>query len=931
MARIPEEQIQQIKQTIPIERLCRHYNIDLKPQGKNLVGHCPWHQDDTPSFIVTPAKNLWHCMGACDEGGNVFQLVMKAENVSFRKAFEILSELSGEMPAAQTITTRKGKAHPVLITPEAELTDSELLGHVADFYHGGFLNDPAAGKYLESRCCLHPEAIKHFKIGYANRPLTNLIPPLTCTAGRQLKTWLRDLGVYRKNGYEHLRACVVFPITDLNGRTVQLYGRKTLPKPAKGTPAHLYLGGPLRGVWNAQGVIHQKTWILCEAIIDALTLWCHGVRNVTTCFGKNTFTEDLWKLVDQSRPDKVLIAFDGDTAGDAAAEKLAPQLAQHGATVHRMQLPKGKDINEYVCALVHKNPNAVASALEGLLVDAPILARPADTTARAGAVKQSDPSIDTSSSLAANLAAEEKTSSPKKRPVGLDVAAVRKGGDVEIRIGDRQWRIRGLGKNQSLDVMKVNLRVMAANLYHVDNLDLYCARHRTVFINTAAAELQLKPAIIKRDIGQVLLKLEQLQDEQIKKAQEPKDKIPQMSEAERKEALALLKSSNLLDRILTDFDTWGLVGERTNKLVGYLAATSRKLEKPLAVVVQSASASGKSTLMEAILAMMPEEQTVQYSAMTGQSLFYFGNKNLKYKILAIVEEEGARHAAYALKLLQSEGKLTIASTGKDPVTGQMVTKEFKVEGPVMILTTTTAIEIDEELLNRCLILSVDESREQTQAIHKAQRMAETLGGLKKRLEKKDVLRIHKNAQRLLKAVEVVNPYAHRLTFLDDQTRMRRDHKKYLTLISAIAFLHQYQRPVKTLNSGASPVKYVEVTQEDIAVANELAADVLGRCLDELPPQSRRFLDLVHEMVQVDCKQRAMDQADYRFTQRQIRQYTGWSNYQVKIHLKKLVDLEYVLVHKGGRGQCFVYELLYNGQGKDGDRFLMGLINAENLS
>jgi hypothetical protein len=225
---------------------------------------------------------------------------------------------------------------------------------------------------------------------------------------------------------------------------------------------------------------------------------------------------------------------------------------------------------------------------------------------------------------------------------------------------------------------------------------------------------------------------------------------------------------------------------------------------------------------------------------------------------------------------------------------------------------------------------VDESREQTQAIHKAQRTAETLAGLKKRLEKTDVLRIHKNAQRLLKPVEVVNPFAAKLTFLDDKTRMRRDHNKYLTLIKSIAFLHQYQRPLKTLNSGVSQVKYVEVTKEDIAFANELAADVLGRCLDELPPQSKRFLDLVHEMVRKDCKQRSVDQADLRFTQRQIRQHTGWSDFQVKSHMRKLVSLEYVLVHKGGRGQCLVYELLYDGQGKDGDRFLMGLLNAEKL-
>ncbi len=403
-----------------------------------------------------------------------------------------------------------------------------------------------------------------------------------------------------------------------------------------------------------------------------------------------------------------------------------------------------------------------------------------------------------------------------------------------------------------------------------------------------------------------------------------------MSRAEQEQALKLLKSPDLLDKILQGFDTYGLVGERTNKITGYLAAVSRKLDKPLAVVIQSSSASGKSALMEAVLDMMPKEDKVQYSAMTGQSLFYFGDKNLKHKILAIVEEEGVRQASYALKLLQSEGQLTIASTGKDNTTGQMITKEYHVEGPVMILTTTTAIDIDEELLNRCIVLTVDESREQTRAIHKEQRKAETLDGLVKRLDKKDVLNVQRDAQRLLKPLEVINPYADKLTFLDDHTRTRRDHKKYLTLIRTITFLHQYQRPVKILVHNGKPVQYIEVSLKDIMAANELANEVLGRSLDELPPQTRRFLDLISQMVQTACKKQSIEKEDYRFTQRDIRKYTGWSDYQVKSHLRKLASLEYVLVHHGGRGQQFVYELLYNNEGKDGQRFLMCLIDADEL-
>jgi DNA primase len=184
MARIPEDQIERIKQTVPIERLCQRYNIELKAQGKNLVGRCPFHKDGTPSFIVTPENNLWHCMGACNEGGNVFNLVMKAEKVSFRKAFAILSELSGDLPPALTVATCKGKAHPVLASPDDDLSDAELLQRVADFYHRNFLSDTAVAKYLESRCCLHPEALSRFKIGFADRSLGYLIPPQTSAVGR---------------------------------------------------------------------------------------------------------------------------------------------------------------------------------------------------------------------------------------------------------------------------------------------------------------------------------------------------------------------------------------------------------------------------------------------------------------------------------------------------------------------------------------------------------------------------------------------------------------------------------------------------------------------------------------------------------------------------------------------------------------------------
>jgi hypothetical protein len=517
----------------------------------------------------------------------------------------------------------------------------------------------------------------------------------------------------------------------------------------------------------------------------------------------------------------------------------------------------------------------------------------------------------------------------------IDVAVEMRGEDVVLKFGDREYRARGLKKNTSGDVLRVNLRVMGVNAHgdvalHVDTLELNASRQRMAFIKQAAEELGIKEEIIRHDVGKVLLKLEEVRDAQLAEALAPKEPEVKLTDDERSEALALLRDPRLLDRIVEDFAKCGMVGEETNKLVSYLGVVSRHLDAPLAVIVQSSSAAGKSSLMDAVLAFVPEEQRVQYSAMTGQSLFYMGESDLQHKVRAIVEEAGAQRASYALKLLQSEGELTIASTGKDPATGRLLTHQYRVKGPVMIFLTTTAIDIDEELLNRCLVLTVNEERAQTQAIHRIQRESQTIEGLLRRKDRDDLLRLHRNAQRLLKPVSVVNPYAPGLTFLDGQTRTRRDHTKYLTLIRTIALLHQWQRPRQTVQHNGRTIEYIEVALDDIAVANRLTAEVLGRSLDELPPQTRRLLLLVDAMVTAECKQQRIERADYRFSRREVRAVTGWGDTQLRLHLGRLEELEYLLAHRGGRGQSFVYELAFAVEGDGCKPVMAGLIDVEKL-
>jgi DNA primase catalytic core len=926
MARIPEGEIERLKQEVSLERLVRARGIELKRHGADLLGLCPFHDDHEPSLVVSPKKNLWHCLGACQTGGSVIDWVMKANGVSFRHAVELLRADHPSLAAPLRVVSKGTTAAVKLEAPfEAGAGDQQVLRQVVGYYHDTLKQSPEALKYLQARGLDHPEMIGHFRLGFSNRTLGYRLPEKNRKSGAEIRGRLQRLGILRESGHEHFTGSVVFPVFDLDGGVMEVYGRKITPNLRPGTPLHTYLPGPHKGVWNEEALVVSKEIILCESIIDALTFWCAGYRHVTASYGVNGFTPDHRAAMKKHGTKKVLIAYDRDEAGDKAAAVIAEELLGMGIDCYRVLFPKGMDANEYGCKvkpafrslglLLNKAQWLGKGKPPAVTVSEPLPERPTEEQPAAKEETASEQPPPVFPLAAESVHAEPAPPAapvviPEPQPATIAVPVEINGDTITITQGDRAYRVRGLARNTSADALKVNLMAMRDGRLHLDTLNLCAAQQRAAFVRQASEELKIKDDVIRRDLGQVILKLEELRDEQIRKALEPKDETVSISPEDRAAALDLLRDPRLMDRILEDFARCGIVGEETNKKVAYLAAVSRLLDTPLAVLVQSSSAAGKSSLMEAVLALMPEEQRVQYSAMTGQSLFYMGETDLKNKILAIVEEEGALRAAYALKLLQSEGVLTIASTGKDPATGRLVTHEYRVEGPVMIFLTTTAIEIDEELLNRCLVLTVDEDREQTRAIHRIQRESQTIEGLLAKRRRQEILALHRNAQRLLKPIAVVNPHADRLSFPDGLTRTRRDHMKFLSLIRAVTLLYQYQRPVKTADCDGKPLEYIESTPEDVELAEDLIKQVLGRSLDELPPQTRRMLLLVDDMVRGECERLKMERADYRFSRRDVRRYTGWSDAQVKRHLQKLEELEYLIIHHGGRGQTIVYELYF---------------------
>jgi hypothetical protein len=189
--------------------------------------------------------------------------------------------------------------------------------------------------------------------------------------------------------------------------------------------------------------------------------------------------------------------------------------------------------------------------------------------------------------------------------------------------------------------------------------------------------------------------------------------------------------------------------------------------------------------------------------------------------------------------------------------------------------------------------------------------------------------LHQNAQRMLRPLRVYNPYAQQLSFIGSQTRYRRDHQKYLTLIDTIALLHQYQREIKTTDINGQVFVYIEVTRQDIALANRIADWALGRSIDELPGPTRRLLIELYDWIRGESERQNIAASQFTFTRRQAREALHWTTSPLRIHLERLCQHEYVISH--GRNQGMVrYSLLYEGAGRESQPSLLGLVDAASL-
>jgi DNA primase/DNA-binding transcriptional ArsR family regulator len=874
---VTKEGIEAVKAANPLDAVVAERGIDVKRRGRQLVARCPFHEEKTASFTITPSKGLYHCFG-CGAAGDVIGFVTKHDKVSFREALDVLARRAGldlsklmeERPRIlqrtplQALTPLPGHEPTAAGAPLHGAPPIAILARVVEHYHRTFCARPDAQEYLKQRGLTDADLLRAHQVGYADGSLLRLI-----ARSGEIRDQLKAVGVITPEGRELLGGCIVVPIPDpISGAWTNLYGRGLR------TPRHCYLPGPLRGVLNFQAARLSPEVVLTESVLDALSFHQAGIATAIPIYGTSGFTADHLDMLKREGVARVILALDSDEPGRKATEAIKEKLIAAGIAVRAACFPPGvKDANEL---LVSRNGDA--GEVFRQLLDA---AQP-----RPGPPP----------------ALESPPLSEKRSPAPSD---------AQLRLERDGLVYTARVQSTLLGRLRVTVKVTRGETMHVDTLDLYASRSRTEFARRVSKAFTVEVEAVESALLALLVQAEKAVEEE--KSRDEASPTPAMSEAERAEALAFLKRPDLLDQVAEDIDALGYVGEDTNKRLLYLVAVSRKLDDPLSAVILSQSGAGKSGLTEVIERLCPPEDVVLLTRLTPQSLYYTEPGFLDRKLVIVEERYGSIEADYSIRVLQSRKKLIAAAPIKDPQTGNMRTKVFIVEARAAFIEATTASWVNHENATRCFELAMDESPEQTRRIHERQRLFRTERGLALRQEAEVISRRHWNAQRLLEPLPVVIPYADKLTFPSAWMRTRRDHARFLNLIEVSAFLHQHQRERR---AGA-----IVAALADYSVAHGLAGEVLRDTLTDLKKPLREAYARIQSLSL---------NGNGSVSRREVREALGVPDSTVRGWLSELVELEYLEAEasRGGAGKTTRYRL--SGRGPRTD-LVLGLLAPEALA
>jgi DNA primase len=855
-------EIKETKARLSMETVLGHYG--LKPDKHDRL-LCPFHPDKTPSLQIYPKTNTYCCFSShCTAGtGDTIQFIQLMEKCSKHEAL---------VKAASLVSTNPSPSAPAptptakLFTETGELEKEALMGKVFSHFKKSLPLTRKAGEYLQGRG-IDPQ---QHDIGYNSGGLH------AESKNHHLVASMEKYGLLKRRpagGYSvWAKDCVIFPLRNGEHKVVSLYGRSLTNDSDQ---RHFYLSHR-EGLYPGYPKAATTRLILVESIIDAVSiLQQHELTiqyELLALYGTNGLTDEHQQaILSLKHLEEIIFMLNGDEAGQAATAKYYHLLHTLLPSVKltKVAVPVNEDVNSLL--QTHDDPRVLADLIAGR--------------------------TPFSFSTEPTLSEQPKAPAPAvvTPAVGKLITA-----NPELLVYDNcELLITVLGgiKLTGLDRMRVTLKVehKAKQLLPVrHNLDLYNHPHTEQLVNKIAESLDISTQATTQTIAALTSELESYRAKRMESLQPRAEERVQLSPAQRQAAIAYLKQANLLERTGEDIGRSGIVGEETNRLIAWLVYSSRKLSVPLHLMFLGSTGSGKTYLQERVSELIPAEDKIEITQITENAFYYFRQDELKNRLLLIEDLDGAESSMYPLRELQSKRRISKTVTLKDSK-GNLKTITLTVEGPVSVSGCTTRERLYEDNANRCLLLYIDDSKDQDRRILDYQTRA--AGGEINREAEHHTRQQLQHVQRVLMPVQVINPYAKYIQLPEVVFKPRRTMTLLLAFIEAITFYHQYQRPVKRDAQGHP---YVESTVADMEAAFALLKDVLFSKSDELTKASRGFLELLKVLLK--------EQGKESFNTREIRQQLRIAPTTLKRHLSELERYGYIKVSRAGRYAKYEYTI-----------------------
>jgi len=853
-------EIRDIKQRLSILAVMQHYG--LKPNKHDMLC-CPFHEEKKPSLKVYPKTDTFHCFG-CGKTGDVIEFIQLKENVNKHEA--ILKATAMINPNDITPLPEKPKEED----PSRE-EKIQLLTKLFGYFRGAINNSKPSRKYITQTRRLE----LFLEIGYnsaqfhhgqrRDEELINECVKYGMLTPTQSKTKAGNSTGY----YVFGKNCIVFPLKDKEENITGLYFRSIVENTEN---KHYYLKDR-EGLYPGYPSQETTRLILTEAIIDAATLlqlpFIAEKYGILSCYGTNGFTCEHKKAIKElANLQEIIIFFDGDKTGTTAAEKLAKELQQINdkLNIKIVNTPEGEDVNSL---LAGHEPEIFTHLLETAHPFF-LLSEETENTEQA-----EEPKPTTSSKL--------NTANPEQ---------------IIYETPELKITIWGGIEKENLSRLKVSLHIRSkGNKYKSfrDDVNLYSHGNTQKLIQNISETLEISTATITNTITEFTEELEAYRlferKAQIKSLQ---PKQYEMSQEEKDQALDFLRKPKLGKRTLEQIQQSGLVGEEKGGLLLYFLYTSRLMVEPLHAIIFGKSGSGKTYLQTKISECLPEESVRTITSLTENTLYYSAKDFWKHKVLLIEDLEGVYNAFLPLREFMSKQSITKLTTDKD-AKGNNIQKLLTVEGPICVSGATTQGNIYEDNANRSFLLHIDESSNHLNQVMEYQRKLQA--GLINESQQQEARQILKNAQRLLRKVKVINPYAPDLRIPDCVFKKLRTNMHYLKLIEIITFYNQYQRKWKKNQSGEY---FIETTLEDVALANWLVKESLLRKSDELSSDVRYFFESLKEQVKQENRA--------TFFAKDIRKNFRMHPQKLSRYLSQLENRNYLKRLSNNRQTGYEYEI-----------------------